>query len=397
MKILIINAGSSSLKYQLFDMATGEVLAKGLCDRIGIDGKITHKRPGCENYVEEIQFNNHDEALACVIKLLTDEKLGVIKSVDEISAVGHRVAHGGEKYTKSALVDDEMIKYLESIVNINPLHGPPAIVGMKACRKLMPNVKMAAVFDTSFYSEIPDYAYIYPLPYEFYKEHKIRKYGFHGTSHRYVSAKCAELMGRPLKDLKIVTCHLGNGSSITAVKNSVAIDTSMGFTPQGGIEMGTRSGDLDPSVLPYLEKELGYSADEVETIINKKSGLLGVSGLSSDSRNVTDKALDGDYRSMLALNIQFYGVKKYIGAYAAAMNGLDAVVFTAGIGENDPYLRSRVCADMEYLGIQFDYEKNKGLPKGTTAELSTKDSKVKVFVIATDEEYMIAQDTAALV
>ncbi len=397
MKILIINAGSSSLKYQLFDMASGEVLAKGLCDRIGIDGRITHKRPGHENYVEEISFKNHDEALACVIRLLTDENLGVLKSIDEISAVGHRVAHGGEKYTKSALVDDEMIRYLESIVNINPLHGPPAIVGMKACRKLMPNVKMAAVFDTSFYSEIPDYAYIYPLPYEFYKEHKIRKYGFHGTSHRYVSAKCAELMGKPLKDLKIVTCHLGNGSSITAVKNGVAIDTSMGFTPQGGIEMGTRSGNLDPSVLPYLEKELGLSADEVETVINKKSGLLGVSGLSSDSRNVTDQALEGDYRCMLALNIQFYGVKKYIGAYAAAMNGLDAVVFTAGIGENDPYLRSRVCADMEYLGIRFDDEKNKSLPKGTTAELSTKDSRVKVFVIATDEEYMIAQDTAALV
>ena len=397
MKILILNAGSSSLKYQLFDMPSGKVLAKGLCERIGVDGQVTHKRPGCEPFKKQVTLNNHEDAMQEVIDLLTDSELGVIKSIDEVSAVGHRVAHGGEKYRRSAVVDDEMIKYLESIVNINPLHGPPAITGMKACRKLMPNVKMTATFDTSFYSDFKDYAYIYPLPYELYKEHKIRRYGFHGTSHRYVAAKCAEMMDKPIEQLKIVTCHLGNGSSITAVDGGIAVDTSMGFTPQSGIEMGTRSGDIDPTIIPYLVKTLGYSIDEVENIINKKSGLLGVSEKSSDSRNVNDMALDGDYLSQLALNIQYYGIKKYIGSYAAVMNGLDAVVFTAGIGENDPLLREKVCENMEFLGIKFDVDRNNNMKRGESGELSAPDSKVKVFVIATDEEYMIAQDTAALV
>lgn len=397
MKILILNAGSSSLKYQLFDMPSGKVLAKGLCERIGVDGQVTHKRPGKEPYKEEVTLNNHDDAMEVVIRLLCDSELGVIASVDEISAVGHRVAHGGEKYKKSAVVDDEMIKYLESIININPLHGPPAITGMKACRKLMPNVKMTASFDTSFYSDFKDYAYVYPLPYELYEQHQIRKYGFHGTSHRFVANKCAELMGKPVKDLKIVTCHLGNGSSITAVDGGVAVDTSMGFTPQAGIEMGTRSGDFDPTIVPYLVKTLGYSIDEVEDLMNKKSGLLGVSGKSSDSRNVNDLAEEGDYRSQLALNIQYYGIKKYIGAYAAAMNGLDAVVFTAGIGENDPLLREKVCEDMEYFGIEFDKDANNAVKRGEDGLLSKPESKVKVYKICTDEEYMIAQDTAALV
>ncbi len=397
MKILILNAGSSSLKYQLFDMDSGEVLAKGVCERIGVDGMVTHKRPGKENYKAEPTLQNHEDALALVIELLTDSELGVIKSVDEISAVGHRVAHGGEKYKKSALVDDEMIAYLESIVNINPLHGPPAIVGMKACKKLMPDVKMAAVFDTSFYSNFEDYKYIYPIPYELYEQHKIRRYGFHGTSHRYVAAKCAEMCGKPIEDLKIITCHLGNGSSITAVDGGVAVDTSMGFTPQGGIEMGTRSGDIDPTIVPYLVRSLGYTIEEAEDLINKKSGLLGVSGESPDSRNVTDLADSGHYRSQLALNIQYYGIKKYIGAYTAAMNGLDAVVFTAGIGENNPVIRYEVCKNMEYLGIKFDEAKNNSLARGETAEISAPDSRVRVFTIATDEEYMIAQDTAALV
>lgn len=397
MKILILNAGSSSLKYQLFDMPSGEVLAKGLCERIGVDGQVTHKRPGKEPYREQVTLNNHDDAMEVVIRLLCDGELGVIASVDEISAVGHRVAHGGEKYNRSAVVDDEMIKYLESIVNINPLHGPPAITGMKACRKLMPNVKMTASFDTSFYSDFADYAYIYPLPYELYEQHKIRKYGFHGTSHRFVANKCAELMGKDIKDLKIVTCHLGNGSSITAVDGGKAVDTSMGFTPQGGIEMGTRSGDFDPTIVPYLVKSLGYSIDEVENLINKKSGLLGVSGQSSDSRNVNDLAEGGDYRSQLALNIQYYGIKKYIGSYVAAMNGLDAVVFTAGIGENDPLLREKVCENMEFFGIDFDKDANNAVRRGEDGLISKPDSKVKVYKICTDEEYMIAQDTAALV
>ncbi len=397
MKILILNAGSSSLKYQLFDMPSGKVLAKGLCERIGVDGQVTHKRPDCEPYKKQVQLDNHEDAMKIVIDLLTDDELGVVESIDEISAVGHRVAHGGEKYRRSAVVDDEMIKYLESIVNINPLHGPPAITGMKACAKLMPNVKMTATFDTSFYSDIKDYAYIYPLPYELYKEHKIRRYGFHGTSHRYVAAKCAEMMGKPVEDLKIITCHLGNGSSITAVDGGVAVDTSMGFTPQSGIEMGTRSGDIDPTIIPYLVKTLGYSIDEVEDMINKHSGLLGVSEKSSDSRNVNDMALAGDYLSQLALNIQYYGIKKYIGSYTAVMNGLDAIVFTAGIGENDPLLREKVCENMEYLGVKFDTAKNDAVKRGDSAELSADESRVKVFVIATDEEYMIAQDTAALV
>lgn len=397
MKILILNAGSSSLKYQLFDMESGEVLAKGLCERIGVDGMVTHKRPGKENYKAEPTFNNHEDALSVVIELLCDPELGVVESVEEISAVGHRVAHGGEKYKKSALVDDEMIAYLESIVNINPLHGPPAIVGMKACKKLMPNVKMAAVFDTSFYSNFEDYKYIYPIPYELYEQHKIRRYGFHGTSHRYVAAKCAELCGKPIEELKIITCHLGNGSSITAVDGGVAVDTSMGFTPQGGVMMGTRSGDIDPTIVPYLVRSLGYTIEEAEALINKKSGLLGVSGESPDSRNVTDLASQGHYRSQLALKIQYYGIKKYIGAYTAAMNGLDAVVFTAGIGENDSLIRQRICENMEYLGIKFDEVKNAETPRGETAEISAEDSPVRVFTIPTDEEYMIAQDTAALV
>ena len=396
MKILIINAGSSSLKYQLTEMPSGNVPAKGICERIGAGGIITHKRPGKEKFKKEIELKNHDDALSLVLKTLCDEELGVIKSIDEISAVGHRVAHGG-KYKRSVLVDDELINYLESIISINPLHGPPAITGMKACRKLLPNVKMVATFDTSFYADFKDYAYIYPLTYELYEKHGIRRYGFHGTSHRYVSSRCAELMGKDVKELKIVTCHLGNGSSITAVDRGTAIDTSMGFTPQSGIEMGTRSGDIDPTIIPYLIKDLGYTIDEVEHLMNKESGLLGISGFSSDSRDVNDKAEEGDYRSQLALNIQYHGIKKYIGSYIAEMNGIDALVFTAGIGENDPLLREKVCENMEFFGIKFDVEKNNSIGKGEESELSTPDSKVKVFLIPTDEEYMIAKDTAALV
>ncbi len=397
MKILVLNAGSSSLKYQLFDMESGEVLAKGLCERIAVDGKVTHKRPGAEPYKADVALPDHDAAMALVIKLLTDEETGVIADMSEISAVGHRVAHGGEKFTKSSVVDDEMIKYLESIVNINPLHGPPAITGMKACKKLLPDVKMVAVFDTSFYSGFEDYKYVYALPYELYSEHKIRRYGFHGTSHRYVAAKCAEMMGKPIEELKIITCHLGNGSSVSAVDGGKAVDTSMGFTPQGGVEMGTRSGDIDPAIIPYLVKSLGYTIDEAENIINKKSGFLGVSGQSSDSRNICDLAEAGDYRAGLALKILYHGVRKYIGAYTAVMNGVDAIVFTAGIGENDRTLRYNVCKDMEFFGVKFDNEVNMNIPRGEAGELSAADSKVKVFVIPTDEEYMIAQDTAALV
>lgn len=396
MKVLVINAGSSSLKYQLFDMSNGEVLAKGLCECIAIDGgSITHKRPGKENYKVSVQLDDHETALSWVLKLLTDPELGVIADITEIEAVGHRIAHGGEKLKQSCLIDDEVIKYLYSIVKINPLHGPPAIAGMEGCRKLMKDVPMVGVFDTSFHSTMPEHAYVYPIPYELYEEKSIRRYGFHGTSHRYVANRVAELMGKDIKDLKIITCHLGNGSSITAIDGGKVVDTSMGFTPQEGILMGTRSGTVDPTILTYLMGE-GMSAKDVEQMLNKKSGLLGVSGVSSDSRAVCDAAAEGNKRAQLALRIQYYGIKKYIGSYVAAMNGLDALVFTAGIGENDRDLRREVCRDMDYLGIAIDEHLNETLPRGSEADLSAPDARVRTWLVPTDEEYMIAQDTAQL-
>lgn len=397
MKILVINAGSSSLKYQLFEMPEGKVLAKGLCECIGIDGGcIKHKRPGKEDHKIAMDLPDHETALSMVLKLLTDPELGVIADISEIGAVGHRIAHGGEKLRHSCRIDDEVIRYLYSIVKLNPLHGPPAIAGMEGCRKLMPSVPMVGVFDTSFHSTMPDYAYIYPLPYELYEQKSIRRYGFHGTSHRYVAHRVAELMGKDIRDLRIVTCHLGNGSSITAVDHGKVIDTSMGFTPQEGILMGTRSGSVDPTILTYLLDE-GMTAKEVETMLNKKSGFLGVYGKSSDSRAVCDAAAAGDARAQLALNIQYHGIKKYIGAYVAEMNGIDALVFTAGIGENDRDLRREVCRNMEYLGIRMDEERNATVPRGEEADLSAADARVRTWVIPTDEEYMIALDTASLV
>ena len=395
MKILVVNAGSSSLKYQLFDMDTNDVLAKGLCERIGIDGIITHKRPSAPDYKANADFPTHKEAIECVLALLTDKDKGVIASVDEISAVGHRVAHGGEKLRKSAILGEEEIKYLESIVELNPLHGPPAISGFKACKAVMPSVPHVGVFDTSYYSDVQDYAYIYPIPYELYEEYKIRRYGFHGTSHRYVSAKAAEMLGK--KDAKIITCHLGNGSSITATVNGKAVDTSMGFTPQDGVPMGTRSGAIDPTVAPYIMKKKGISPEEVEKLLNSKSGLLGVSGISSDCRDICSAAEQGNYRAALALKILVHNIKKIIGSYVAEMNGVDAVVFTAGIGENDRQIRADVCKDMSYLGIEIDEEINATCPRGETADISAKGAKVKTFVIPTNEEYMIALDTQNLI
>lgn len=396
MKILVINSGSSSLKYQVFDMDTGKVLAKGICERIGAGGTVTHKRPGALPYKAEIELKNHDDALELVLGLLTDPVHGVLSSVDEIDAVGHRVAHGGEKYKASARVDDEMVNYLYSIVPLNPLHGPPAIKGIEACRRRMPHTPQVAVFDTSFYSDMKDFRYIYPLPYELYEEKKIRRYGFHGTSHRYVSAKAAERLGRPIEELKIVTCHLGNGSSVTAVDRGTAIDTSMGFTPQEGLLMGTRSGSIDPTIIPYLMKTEHMSAQDVEDLLNKRSGFLGVSGLSNDSRNICDAAAAGNPRAQLALNILYNEIKKYIGSYVAEMNGIDALVFTAGIGENDHELRQNVCRDMDFFGIAIDEEKNASLPRGSEADISAPGARVHTMVIPTDEEYMIAQDTARL-
>ena len=314
MKILVLNAGSSSLKYQLFNMESSEVLAKGLCERIGAGGTVTHKKPGAEPFYEETDLADHGVALSRVLDLLSSAEYGVISSIDEIDAVGHRVAHGGEKIKESSRITESVIAYLETIVPINPLHGPPAIAGMKACLKLMPNVPQVAVFDTSFYSNIEDFRYVYPIPYEFYENDKVRRYGFHGTSHRYVSAELAKVLGKPIEELKIITCHLGNGSSITAVDGGVAIDTSMGFTPQEGIAMGTRSGSIDPTVVTYLMKKHGYTAQEVEDILNKKSGILGVSGVSNDLRNVTAEAKNGNARAELAIKILTNGIKKHIGA-----------------------------------------------------------------------------------
>ena len=394
MKILVVNAGSSSLKYQLFDMDKGDVLAKGNCERIGIDGFITHKCPGKPDYKADADLKNHKAAVELVLSLLTDPEKGVISNVDEIGAVGHRVAHGGEKLRTSSVLGEEEIKYLESIVELNPLHGPPAISGFKACKEVMPNVTHVGVFDTSYYADVEDYAYIYPIPYELYEEYKIRRYGFHGTSHRYVAAKAAEMLGN--KDAKIITCHLGNGSSITATVAGKAVDTSMGFTPQDGVPMGTRSGAVDPTVAPFIMRKKGISAEEVEKILNSKSGLLGVSGVSSDCRDVCDAAEAGNYRAQLALKILVHNIKKIIGSYIAEMNGVDAIVFTAGIGENDRGLRASVCKNMEFLGIAMDEEINATCPRGEIADVSAKGAKVKTFVIPTNEEYMIALDTQRL-
>ena len=396
MKILVINSGSSSLKYQLFDMEKASVLAKGTCERIGFGGCVTHKVPGRDNYYIEPDLPSHDTALEIVFNLLTDKEHGVIDNIDELDAVGHRVAHGGEKYKKSSLVDEDLINYLETIVPINPLHGPPAIKGMRACLRLLPNTKQVAVFDTSFYSNIEDFRYIYALPYEYYTEDKIRRYGFHGTSHRYVTEKTAEVLGIDKKDLKIITCHLGNGSSITAVDGGVAIDTSMGFTPQEGIPMGTRSGSIDPTIIPYIMKKHNLTPDEMADVLNKQSGLLGITGLSNDFRNCLAAAKEGNERAGLALKILANGIKKVIGSYIAELNGLDVLVFTAGIGENQCEIRRMVCENMEGLGIEIDNNKNENFTRGVPFDITGKNSKVKVWIIPTDEEYMIALDTQAL-
>ena len=393
MKILVVNAGSSSLKYQLFDMDTNEVLAKGNCERIGIDGVITHKRPGKEDYKSEANLPDHKAAIELVLSLLCDAELGVISGVDEIGAVGHRFAHGGE-IRKSSVLGEEELKYLESIVEINPLHGPPAISGFKACKSVMPNVKHVGVFDTSYYSSMEEKAYIYPIPYELYEKYKIRRYGFHGTSHRFVCSKASELIGK--KDAKIITCHLGNGSSITASVNGKAIDTSMGFTPQEGVPMGTRSGSIDPTVVSYIMKKEGLTPDEVEKLLNSKSGLLGVSGISSDCRDITEAQAAGNKRAALAMDILVHYIKKIIGSYVAEMNGIDALVFTAGIGENDRNVRARVCREMSYLGIEIDEDLNMNCDRGVDVELTKPGAKVRTFVLPTNEEYMIALDTLNL-
>lgn len=396
MKILVINAGSSSLKYQFMDSESGYVIAKGLCERIGIDGAMTYKPTGREAVKFTDTLNDHTDAIKLVINTLTDPEIGVVKSMDEIDAVGHRMVHGGEKFAKSVLITDEVIKTVESLNGLAPLHNPANLMGVRACMEIMPNVPMVAVFDTAFHQTMPREAFLYGLPYEAYTEHMVRRYGFHGTSHLYVSRRAIELLGKPAGETKIVTCHLGNGSSIAAVKGGKSIDTSMGLTPLEGVPMGTRSGSIDPAIVTYLMDKLGLDAKGIDNYLNKKSGVMGISGVSSDFRDITAAAAEGNDRAKAALECFAYQVKKYIGAYSAAMGGVDAIVFTAGVGENHRGLREMILTGLEYLGADVDFEYNQSCPGGQEVELTRPGSRVKVYVIPTDEEMVIAQDTARL-
>ncbi len=395
MKVLVINCGSSSLKYQLINMETEESLAQGLVERIGIEGSIlTQKVPGRDKYIIEQPMADHKDAIKLVLDALVDGNHGVISSMDEISAVGHRVVHGGEKYSESVVIDDAVMESLEECVKLAPLHNPANIIGINACKSLMPNTPMVAVFDTAFHQTMPKTAYMYPLPYELYTKYGIRKYGFHGTSHKYVSAECAKLMGKDIKDVKIITCHLGNGASLAAIKDGHFVDTSMGFTPLEGIAMGTRCGNIDPAIVTFLMNEGKMTAKEVDNLMNKQSGVLGLSGVSSDFRDIEDAAKEGNERAILALNVYNYRVREMIGAYAAAMGGVDAVVFTAGLGENAIETRAEICKGLEFLGVEIDDAKNN--VRGKSTEVSKDGAKVKVFVIPTNEELVIARDTKEL-
>ena len=397
MNILVINAGSSSLKYQLIDMTTENVLAKGLCEKIGIGGKITHKTHDGYKDEHEVAFPTHAEAFEEVVKLLTTGDHAVIVDASAIGAIGHRVVQGGTKFSASALVSEEMIATAEELTDLAPLHNPACIAGIRACQKVFPsNIPQVAVFDTAFHQTMPKKAYIYPVPYEYSEKYSIRKYGFHGTSHRYVSGRLAELLGKAPEDLKIITCHLGNGSSIAAVDGGKSVDTTMGLTPLDGVIMGTRCGSIDPSVATFIAEKEGMTLAELNNMMNKKSGVLGVSGVSSDNRDVSAAAEAGNERAQLALDIQVYEIKKYVGAFAAAMGGVDAVLFTGGIGENDKNVRLGVCSGMEYMGIKIDAELNDKF-SGQEHEISTADSKVKVWIVPTNEELMIARDTLSIV
>ncbi|MGH4122320.1 MAG: acetate/propionate family kinase [Clostridium sp.] len=396
MKILVINCGSSSLKYQLINMENEECLALGLVERIGIEGSILTQKASGQKYIIEESMKDHTDAIRLVLGALVDPKHGVIKELSEIGAVGHRIVHGGEKYASSVIVNDEVMKNLEECSKLAPLHNPANIIGINACKALMPDTPMVTVFDTAFHQTMPEVAYVYPLPYELYTNNGVRKYGFHGTSHKYVSEKAAEMMGKDIKDLKLITCHLGNGASVSAIKNGKSVETSMGFTPLEGIAMGTRCGSIDPAIIIYIMQELNLTIDEVNDLMNKKSGVLGISGVSSDFRDIEKAAWeDGNHRAQLALDIFSYKVKKFIGSYAAVMGGVDAIIFTAGLGENSPETREDVCNGLEFLGAVLDKSKNK--VRGKAVELNTVDSKTKIFVIPTNEELVIARDTQALI
>lgn len=397
MKVLVINCGSSSLKYQLIDMQGEKVLAKGLVERIAIEGSILTQKVNGEKYVIEQPMNDHKEAIKLVLDALVDNEHGVIKDMSEISAVGHRVVHGGEKYANSVLIDENVMESIKECIKLAPLHNTPNIIGINACKDLMPNTPMVAVFDTAFHQTLPNYAYMYPLPYDLYTKYGIRKYGFHGTSHKYVSKATAEFLNKDIKDLKIITCHLGNGASLAAVEGGKSVDTSMGFTPLAGVAMGTRSGDIDPAIVTFLVKELNLTGEEVNNLLNKESGIYGIYGKSSDMRDIKKAGLkENDERAMLALNVFHYKVKQFIGSYVAAMNGVDAVVFTGGIGENSPENREGICENMDFLGIKIDKKKNEETI-GDEADISAADSKTKVLVIPTNEELMIARDTKDIV
>ena len=395
MKILVINAGSSSVKFQLIDMENEKIIAKGICEEIGGKSGFKYKVPGREDYKVAVDLPTHADALQLILDTLVDKNIGVIESVDEIGAVGHRVLHGGEKFSGSVLVTDEVKKTVEECFDLGPLHNPPNLKGIVECEKIM-SVPQVAVFDTGFHQTMPDYAYMYALPYEYYEKYKIRRYGFHGTSHRFVSARAAELLGKPASEVNVVTCHLGNGASVAAVMGGKCFDTSMGVTPLEGIMMGTRSGSIDPAIIPYLMRKGELKdADDIDKMMNKKSGMLGVSGISSDNQQICRAALEGNERAQLVKNMYCHQLTKLVGGYVAAMGGTDCVVFTGGIGENSPEYRSYVCEKLAFMGVKIDEAKN--ATRGEEIEISTPDSAVKVFVIPTNEELVIARDTLEIV
>lgn len=395
MNVFVVNCGSSSLKYQLIDSDTEKVIAKGLCERIGIDGRLTHKPVGKDEVVKEAAMPDHKSAVSYVLEALTDQNYGVIKDLSAIDAVGHRIVHGGEKFARSVVITDEVIHAIEECNDLAPLHNPANLIGISACKALMPDVPMVAVFDTAFHQTMPEKAYLYGLPYEYYEKYQVRKYGFHGTSHSFVSKRLIELIGKKDKDSKVIVCHLGNGSSVTAVRNGESVDTSMGFTPLDGLIMGTRSGSIDPAVVQFLVNKLNCSLDEVINILNKRSGVEGISGVSSDFRDLDQASMDGNERAATALNMFAYRVAQYIGSYAASMNGVEAIAFTAGIGENNSKMRKTICDYLGYLGIFLDDEAN--AKRGEEIKISTEESKVSVYVIPTNEELAIARETVALV
>ena len=395
MNVLVINCGSSSLKYQVINADSEEVLAKGLCERIGIDGRLVYQPAGGEKEITDAPMPTHKEAVQMVLDALVNEKTGALSSLEEIDAIGHRVVHGGEKFTASSLITDEMIKAVEECNDLAPLHNPANIIGINACRELMPSVPMVGVFDTAFHQTMPKEAFMYGIPYEYYEKYKVRKYGFHGTSHSYVSKRAAEIIGRDYGSIKTIVCHLGNGASICAVQNGRSVDTSMGLSPLEGLIMGTRSGDIDPSAIEFVANKEGLDLAGILGVLNKKSGVEGISGVSSDFRDLEAAAKEGNERAALAIDMFAYRVAKYVGSYAAAMNGVDVICFTAGIGENTGFIRKKVCDRLEYLGIQLDEAANS--KRGEEIRISTDDSKVGVYVIPTNEELAIARETVALV